>query len=85
MFGLMGKQGLAEWIEEVFESVGLDDIDRLKLLAELAVRETPLLEPDDVGFGQIDEQAALIFSERHACFGQFEQKFWIGGQVFHGT
>ena len=76
---------LAEGVEQVFEAVGLDDVNRFKLLSQFATGEAFLFEPDDVGFGQVDKQASAVFSKGHARLGKFEQSFGIGGQFFHGA
>ena len=67
----------------MFEAVGFDDIDRFELSPELAGGEALLLEPDHVGFGEVDQQAACIFAEGHLGPGKLDQGFRIGGQLFH--
>ena len=68
----------------MFEAVGFDDVDGFELAAELAAGEALLLEPDDVGLGQVDEQASGIFAEGHLGAGELKQEFGIGGEFFHG-
>ena len=41
----------AEPVEEVFETVGLDDVDCFELFTEFSIGKTFLLEPDDIGLG----------------------------------
>lgn len=68
----------------MFEAVGFDDVDGLKLEAEFAFWKALLLEPDDIGLGQVDEQPSGIFPEGHLGLRKFEQEFGIGGEFFHG-
>jgi hypothetical protein len=70
-------------IEKMFEAVGFDDVNGFELLAEFSGRESLLLEPDDVGFGKIDEEAPCIFAEGHFGLGEFEQGFGIRREFFH--
>lgn len=67
----------------MFEPIGFDDVYGFELLAELAVGESFLLEPNHVGLGEIDKQPPGIFSERHLSLSEFEQEFRIGGKLFH--
>ena len=68
----------------MLEAVGLDDVDGFELSAEFPAGKSLLLKPDDVGLGQVDEQAAGIFSEGHFGLSEFEQEFGVGGEFFHG-
>ena len=67
----------------MFEPVGFNDINRFELFSELAAGKSLLFEPDDIGFGEVDEQPALVFSKRHTGLGEFKKKFGVWGQFFH--
>ena len=63
---------LSQRVEQMLQAVGLDDVDRFKLLAQFSAGKTFLFEPDDVGLGQVYEQATAVFPKGHTRFGQFE-------------
>ena len=63
--------------EQVFQSISLNLVKGLELLAQFARGETLTMEPYQVGFGQIDESVSLVFAKGHPMNSQLNKSSCI--------
>lgn len=59
--------------DELLQTVQFELVDELHLLAEVAFWEAFVVVPDDVVFGQINQESALVFPERHFGMREFDE------------
>lgn len=69
-----GPSTWSQGIKKMFEPVDLDFVDRLQVLTKLAGGEAVAGEPDDVVFGEVDQETAGVFAIGHARVGQDLQR-----------
>lgn len=62
-----------EGSQQVFQAVCLDFVHGGKAGAQGAVGVALVFEPDDVGFGQVQEEAAFVLAEGHAGVGEGDE------------
>ena len=65
-------------VEKIFEAVQLYLIDEPEHFSELPLGKTFFLEPDNIRFRQVDQQAVGVPAKRHAHSGKFHEIFVIG-------
>lgn len=59
--------------DEFLQTVQFKLVNELHLPPEFAFWETLVLVPDNVIFGQVDQQSAFVFPERHFGMREFDE------------
>ena len=74
---------LPEWLEKVLQAVYFDFVERRKEDADAALWKALLVEPDQVGFGEVAEDAAFVLAKGHPLGHQFGQDPAVDGRSVH--
>lgn len=63
--------------DQLLQTVQFEFVDELHLLAEFAFWKAFVVVPDHVIFGQVDQESALVFPERHFGMCEFDELLLI--------
>lgn len=63
---------------ERLKTVKFDLVEKSQKFSNLSFGESRFLKPDDVGFRQVNEESALVFSKGHGGVSEFDQFILLG-------